>query len=418
MSADVVITGLGIISPIGIGAAAMWDSFVAGRSGVKPLSLFDASSLPIRFGGEVSDFDGKIYVRPRKSLKVMSRDIQLAFAASDQAWTDAGLAPDSFDPERFGVVFGSDLIQPDPEETADAYRGCMDDGEFDFRRWGDAAVREIAPLWMLKHLPNMPACHVGIAFDARGPNNTITLGEVSASAALAEAMHVLRRGRADLMLSGGTGTRVKPTTMVRNAAGESSQRNDAPERASRPFDAERDGEVHGEAAATFVLETSAHAARRGAKVLAKFAGAGSAFGRAAEGGTTSDAVAASIRRALEDAEIAAEDVGLVVAAGRSTQRDDAAEATGIHAALGDVPVTAPSSFYGNVGSASGALGLATAVGALRHGTIPPTLNYETPDAACPVRVVATRGGAPLEKPCVVVVSQSPMGQATALVITS
>jgi len=416
MSVQVVITGLGVVSPIGMGVDAMWDSLMAGRSGVRPISLFDASSLPVRFGGEISDFDGKLYVRPRKSLKIMSRDIQLAFAAADQAWNQSQLTPTAVEPERIGVVFGSDLIQPDPTETLAAYRECLDDGEFDFRLWGDAAQREIAPLWMLKHLPNMPACHIGIAFDARGPNNTITLGEVSASSAMAEAMHVLRRGHADVMLAGGTGTRVKPTCLVRHAAVDSSERNDAPERASRPFDIDRDGEVHGEGAAAVVLETAAGAARRGAPVLANMLGAGSAFGRGSERGTTVDAVTASIRRAIEDAGIGPSDVGFVVASGRSTQRDDAIEAAGIRAALGDVAVTAPSSYYGNVGSAVGALGLTVAVAALQHGIVPPTLNCECRDEACPIRLVTTAGGERLEKPCAVVVSQSPMGQTTALVV--
>ena len=416
MSSEVVITGLGIVSPIGIGQEAMWSSLSAGLSGVRTLTSFDASQLPIRFGGEVVDFDGKLYVKPRKSLKVMSRDIQLAFAAADQAWTESGLTTGAFDPERFGVVFGSDLIQPDPEETIGAYRGCVDDdAEFDFRRWGDAAVREIAPLWMLKHLPNMPACHVGIAFDARGPNNTITLGEVSSTAALAEAIHIVRRGRADVMLGGGTGSRVKPTTMVRNAAGQSSQRNDEPHRAARPFDADRDGEVYGEGAAAFVLENAASAQRRGAVVLAKLIGTGSGFGRAVDGGAATETIAAAVRRALDDAGITAADVGFVVAAGRSTRRDDEAESAAIRTVLGDVPVTAPSSFYGNLGSAAGAVALAVAVAGLRRRVVPPTLNYETPDPRCPIHVVGA-AGEPLARPIALVLSHTPMGQAAAVAV--
>lgn len=418
MSVEVVITGLGVVAPIGIGIEAVWDSLVARRSGVRTLTAFDVSKLPIRFGGEVADFDAKLYVKPRKSLKVMSRDIQLAFAAADQSWTAAGLAAGSFDPDRLGVVFGSDLIHPDPEEMYAAYRQCLDaTREFDGKRWGDAALREIYPLWMLKHLPNMPACHIGISIDARGPNNTITLGEVSSAAAFAEALQTIRRGRADVMLAGGTGSRITPTAMLRSTTRPSSRDNDEPHRASRPFDAHRSGEVNGEGAAAFVLESVESARRRGAKPLAQCLGVGSSFGRAADGGATCDTISAAITRTLADAGISAADVGLVVAAGRSTELGDIAEAMAIRNVLGDVAVTAPSSFYGNLGSAAGAVALAVAVAGLQHRTVPPTLNYETPDPQCPIHVVNSTGE-PLTRPIALVLSHTPMGQAAALAVAA
>lgn len=411
---QVVVTGLGVVSPIGVGLSAFWSSLVEGRSGIRPLQLFDASSLPIRIGGEVLDFDAKNRVRPRKSIKVMSRDIQFAFAAADEACTHAALVG-ATDPERFGVVFGSDLIQPDPIEAIGGYKASMVDGEFDFERWGQGAMPEIYPLWMLKHLPNMPACHIGIAFDARGPNNTITLGEVSSLSAIGEATRVIGRGQADAMITGGTGVRVQPTWMVRNSAAEASRRNDDPAGAARPFDAQRDGDVFGEGSASMILEGRKSAQRRGAAILARVAGFGSAFGRDPAGGTTSQAVRQSIERALNDAELSAADVGFVVAQGRGTKRDDVLEAQGIRAALGDVPVTATKTYYGNVGSGGGALDAVAAIEALLHGVIPPTLNYAHADADCPISVVH---GAPqpVSKPVAMVLSQTPMGQAVALVI--
>ncbi|MCE9607120.1 MAG: beta-ketoacyl-[acyl-carrier-protein] synthase family protein [Planctomycetia bacterium] len=414
-SEQVVVTGLGVVSPIGIGLDLFWSSLMEGRSGIRPLTLFDASLLPIRFGGEVLDFDPKQRVRPRKSLKVMSRDIQLAFAAADEAYTQATIAVGAIDPERFGVVFGSDLIQPDPIEAALGYKKSTVDGEFDFTRWGEVAMQEIYPLWMLKHLPNMPACHIGIAFDARGPNNTITLGEVSSLSAIGEAMRVVARGQADLMFAGGTGVRVQPTSMVRNSAAEASHRNDDPEHAMRPFDAEREGETFGEGAGAAMLESRRSAQRRGANILARVAGFGSAFGREKQGGVTSVAIAQSIERALADAELSAGDVGFVSAQGRGTRRDDAAEAQGIRSVLGDVPVTVPKSYYGNLGSGGGAVDFTAAVAALLAGRIPPTLNYTHPDPECPVAVVH---GAPqaLEKPTALILSQTPMGQAVAIVV--
>jgi 3-oxoacyl-[acyl-carrier-protein] synthase II len=416
---QVVVTGLGIVSPIGVGLAPFWSSLVAGRSGIRSLKLFDASSLPIRFGGEVLDFDAKDRIRPRKSIKVMSRDIQFAFAAADEACTHAALAG-ATDPERFGVVFGSDLIQPDPMEAIGGYRASTVDGEFDFERWGKGAMPEIYPLWMLKHLPNMPACHIGIAFDARGPNNTITLGEVSSVSAIGEATRVIGRGQTDVMISGGTGVRVQPTWMVRNSAAEASRNNDDPAGAARPFDLERDGDVFGEGSAAVILESRKSAQRRGAAILAHVAGFGSAFGRGptahgTAGGTTSLAVQQSIERALHDAGLTAGDVGFVVAQGRGTRRDDVLEAQGIRAALGDVPVTAPKTYYGNVGSGGGALDVVAAIEALRHGEIPATLNYAHPDPDCPIAVVGGKSQ-PVAKPVAMVLSQTPMGQAVALVL--
>lgn len=411
---QVVVTGLGVVSPIGVGLSAFWSSLVEGKSGIRPLQLFDASSLPIRIGGEVLDFDAKNRVRPRKSIKVMSRDIQFAFAAADEACTHAALAG-ATDPERFGVVFGSDLIQPDPIEAIGGYKASMVDGEFDFERWGQGAIPEIYPLWMLKHLPNMPACHIGIAFDARGPNNTITLGEVSSLSAIGEATRVIGRGQADVMITGGTGVRVQPTWMVRNSAAETSRKNDDPAGAARPFDRERDGDVFGEGSASMILESRKSAQRRGAAILARVAGFGSAFGRGPSGGTTSQAVRQSIERALADAGLAPSDVGFVVAQGRGTRRDDAFEAQGIRAALGDVPVTATKTYYGNIGSGGGALDAVAAIEALLHGVIPPTLNYEHADPECPVAVVSGKPQ-PVTKPVAVVLSQTPMGQAVALVI--
>jgi 3-oxoacyl-[acyl-carrier-protein] synthase II len=411
---EVVVTGLGVVSPIGIGVDAVRSALSARRSGVRRIPRYAAREFPVSFGAEVADFDGRDHVRPRKSLKVMSREIQMAFAAADQAYAAAGHAPNTIDPERFGVVFGSDLIQPDPTETAAAFAGCIEDGNFDFERWGTAAMREIQPLWMLKHLPNMPACHIGIAVDARGPNNTITLGDVSSLSALAESKGMIDRGAVDAVIAGGTGSRLMPTTMARNAAGEASVRSDDPPAAPRPFEASRDGEVFGEGAAALLLESAAAARRRQVAPLARLAGLGASFGRD-ESAVSDAAIGRAVERALAQAGLTAADVGLVIAQGRSTQAADVAEARAIRAIFGDAPVTAPSSYYGSLGSGSGAMAGVLAVLALVDRRIPATLNYEKPDPNCPLHIVTS--AAPLEKPAVVVISHSTTGQAAAAVFT-
>ncbi|MHB1035478.1 MAG: beta-ketoacyl-[acyl-carrier-protein] synthase family protein [Pirellulales bacterium] len=413
---DVVITGLGIVSPIGIGPEAFWASLREGRSGVGPLRALGAGGLRVRFGAEVADFDPKEYVKPRKSLKVMSRDIQLGYAAADMAARHAGLDAGAVAPERYGVSFGADLMPCDPEEIAGAYRRCIVDGEFEFSRWGEQALAEIYPLWMLKYLPNMPACHIAIAQDARGPNNSITLGEVSSLLAVAEAYRVIERQDADVIIAGGTSSRVTPTALVRNSGAELSAREDDPARASRPFDAQRDGMVNGEGAAAFILESRRHAEARGAKILARILGFANAFEPRGEGRT---AQGAAIRRAvtgaLRDAGLTAADIGHVNAHGISTIEEDRLEARAIRETLGDVPVTAPKSFFGNLGAGSGVVEMAASVLGLVAGEIPVTLNYEYPDPTCPVNVVHGEPGRSTS-PTALVLNHALMGQAVAVVL--
>ena len=174
ISRDVVITGVGVVSPIGIGTDPFWHALLAGESGIRPIDLFDSSGLTVQFGGQIAGFDPKLYVRPRKSLKVMSREIQLGFAAADLAMADAGIVNDRLEPERFGVVFGNDMIYADLEDLETAYRRARTgDGQFCYEQWSEAIHEELHPLWLLKHLPNMTASHIAIAQDARGPTTRL-----------------------------------------------------------------------------------------------------------------------------------------------------------------------------------------------------------------------------------------------------
>jgi 3-oxoacyl-[acyl-carrier-protein] synthase II len=413
---DIVITGLGVVSPIGIGWEPFWDSLAAGRSGIRPVDLFDASSLRVRFGGQIPDFDAKQYVRPRKSLKVMSREIQLGFAAAELAIADAGLAAGSLEPDRFGVVYGSDMIYADLEDLAETYRRSAHDGRFDFRLWSEAIHEELHPLWLLKHLPNMAASHIAIAHDARGPNNSIVLGDVSSLLAIAEAADVIRRGWADVMLAGGTGCRLHPTALVARGDALLSHRADDFRAACRPFDRDRDGLVNGEGAGAIVLEAREHAERRGAGVRCQLvATTARCESRARRDGLTGASLRQAIRGVCAAAGWSPADVGHVNAHGVSTVEMDRAEARGIVAELGDVPVTAPKSSFGHLGAGGGVVELAASLLGLERGLVPPTLNYETPDPECPVRVVH---GEPLagRPPTAVKVNLCSTGQAVAIAI--
>ncbi len=415
---DIVVTGLGVVSPVGLGIEAFWTSLCEGRSGIKKLSFYDDPTLPLPFGGEILDFDPKAAVRPRKSLKVMSRDIQLAFAAADQACEQAGHQRQAFDPDRFGALFGADIIPCELDELAHPYRDCIEDGRFVYDRWGKAAMADLFPLWMLKYLPNMPACHVCIAQDARGPNNTLTLGEVSSLSAAVEAYRVIDRGQADVMVCGGVGSRIHPTLLFRYATMELSRRGDDPAKASRPFDVRRDGMVNGEGAAAMVAESREHAESRGAEIFARISGCAMGYEPAfGEKPLTGSAIRNVLRGALKDAGLRADEIGCVVAHGVSTIIDDRREAKAIHDVLGDAPVTAPKSSFGHWGAASGAGEAIVAAQIIREKVIPRTLNYEEPDPECPVNVVA-KSNQPLKKPNVVVLSHSQNGQAVATIFSA
>jgi len=415
---EVVITGLGVISPIGVGPDAVWSSIVHERSGVRMLPDLEAAGWLAPFGGNVVDFDPKELIQPRKSIKVMCREIQFASAAAEMAWQDAGLAEATIDPERFGVIGAAGVLYCDLEELRIPFTEWLKQEDFDIHRWSRKAMGELYPLWMLKYLPNMPACHVGIRYDARGPNNTISLGDVSSVLAVAEGAEVIRRGQADIMIVGGTGSKLNVTDFVWHGGMRLANNGELrPSQVSRPFDADRTGMVYGEGAAQIVLESREHAEARGARPIARVAGTASRYEAAAENLQPSGvAIGRAIRAALQAAQIAPEDVGYVNAHGTSTREDDAAEAMAIRDVLGDVPVTAPKSFFGNLGPGSGMVELAVSLIGMQHEQAPLTLNYETPDPECPVNVITQ-----LERAAGVTfvkLSHNSTGQAAAVVIAA
>ena len=414
-SREAVITGVGVVSPIGIGREAFWHSLLERRSGVKSLPAFVDSGLAVQFGAEITDFDPKEYVTPRKSLKVMSRNIQLGFTAAELARQDAAFQPGSADPERFGVILGSDPIYLEPEELIEAYRSCVVDGQFRFDQWGPRALGEMYPLWMLKYLPNMPACHIAIAQDARGPNNTITLSEVSSLLAIAEAMRVIERGHADILIAGGTGSRIHPLSWVFRTGEYISGRMSDPQAASRPFDADRDGMVCGEGAAALVMESREHAEARGARILARVVSYASTFEAPSNRPATGRAIMSGIRQAMASAQLTPDKLSHVNAHGVSTVQDDAVEAGAIREALGGVPVTAPKSFFGNLGAGTGAVEAVASILALASGEVPATLNYERPDPNCPIEVIHGSSYHSDQK-AALLLNQASTGQSVALVI--
>ena len=420
MAESVVITGMGVVSPIGVGVDEVWASVEAGRSGVRAMDELAAAGWVAPFGGVVTGFEAKKFVKPRKSLKVMADEIQWAFAAGEQAWEAAGFADDAvesgaIDPERMGVVCGAGLMYCDMAELESPYQACLDGGEFVFDRWGSAGLRELFPLWMLKYLPNMSACHIGIRRDARGPTNTVAHADASSLLALGEAADVIRRGQADVMITGGSSRRLHMTDPMWHAGAEFWKTGDDPATACRPFDASRVGPVCGEGAAMLVLESRTHAERRGAKPIAEVLSVASrSESNLAGGGFSGDSIAAALSAAVQQAGVAADEIGSVNAHGLGTREEDALEARAIEKTLGDTPVTAPKSYVGNLGAAGGALELLISLLATQRGVIPPTINHQQTDAACPV-TVATEA-TPTDKPCFAAVNYNTTGQSVAAVL--
>ncbi len=390
----VVITGVGVVSPAGIGNDKFWSNLIQGRSGIGYLRSLPSGNLPSKLAAEITDFNPLEFLHCRKFLKVMSRDIQLGVAATALAMRDANLNRGDFDPDRLGVDFGAGRISTTPEDLAEAARySAGKDQSFEYTRWGEDSMGEIAPLWLLKRLPNMTACHVAIEHDARGPNNTITNRDSSPLLAMAEAVRVIERNAADCMIVGASSSNIHPVDIAKlNLFENLSHREDDPQRACRPFDKGRDGTIVGEGAAAFLVERYSHALRRGASIYAEVLGVGSGCdGRGYTNGAGGVGLVRAMQAAFRRAEIEPNELGHINAHGKSTQRDDLVEARAYHTAMGvaaeSIPVTALKSYFGHFDAGSGAVELAGSLLALRHGQVPATLNYEIPDPRCRLKVI-------------------------------
>jgi len=424
----VVITGLGLISPLGNSADSLWNALVERRSGVGPIQSFSTTYLPTSFAAEARDFtgsidnfgplDGEKKKAIRKGLKVMCRECQMGVAASQLALADARLGG-NVDPERIGVLFGSDYMMTMPEDFTAGVRRCIGpDGKFDFRRWAAEGMPQLTPLWLLKYLPNMPASHVAIYNDMRGPNNSLTLREASSNLALGEAFRTIQRGHADYMVAGATGTRVHPMKMVHVVSQEEVAGNGTdPTRASRPFDLARSGMVLGEGAGALVLELLDVAQRRGARIYGEFLGSGSSSVADRQSIAHRDqALINAIRSALADAGLQPADIGHINAHGLSTRTSDIDEARALRTVFGQriPPVVAPKSCFGNLGAGSGVVELIASLVALERGHLFPVKNFETPDPECALPVV--RDVETPASPNVLSINVTPQGQAAAVIV--
>jgi len=371
----VVITGLGILCPVGIGHQSVWENLLAGRSGVARITHFDPSPFPVHIGGEVKGFDPASLGSPRE-VRRMDRCTQLALAASLQAVADADLDLTALDPESVGITIGS---------AAGGFQSLLEQHQVFLER----GPRRVSPFFIQHMLVDSPAGQVAISLGLRGPNMAVVSACATGTQAIGEGAEAIRRGDAAVMLAGGTEAPIHPVILAGFSVMHALARdNEQPERASSPFTKRRDGFVLSEGAAVVVLESLEHARARGARVYAEVGGYGAtndAYDMAAvpEDGAMA---AQTMRRALRKSGLAPEDIDYINAHGTGTPLNDKAETLAIKSVFGDrayrMAVSSTKSMTGHMMGASGAVEAVVCALALRDGIVPPTINLDDPDPEC------------------------------------
>jgi 3-oxoacyl-[acyl-carrier-protein] synthase II len=376
----VVVTGVGLLTPVGNNLAASWESLLAGKSGGGPITLFDATQdFDVRFAAEVKGFEPERYLE-RKEARRMDRFAQFAIATADEAMQQAGLAEgragNGADFDRVGVVIGSGI-------------GGIATFEEQARTMVERGPKRISPFFVPMFIPDIAAGQVSMRYGARGANFCTVSACASSAHAVGEAYHILERGDADVMIAGGTEASVTPLAVAGFANMKAlSTRNDAPETASRPFDATRDGFVLGEGSGMLVLETLEHALRRGVPILGELIGYGQSADAYHLTAPAPEGAGAQLamRAALADADIGLDEVDYINAHGTSTPMNDLNETLAVKAVFGeraaDLVVGSTKSMTGHLLGAAGAVEAVICTLVCRDGRIPPTINFSTPDPAC------------------------------------
>jgi len=371
----VVVTGLGIVSPVGNSVPEAWENILAGRSGIRPIDRFDVSSFSSRIGGIVEGFDPLQYLSS-KDLKKMDPFIHYGMAAGIQAVEDAGIGDGQVDGERVGVSIGSGI-------------GGITTIERSYEAFLKGGPRKISPFFVPSSIINMVSGNLSIRYGFKGPNLAIVTACTTGTHNIGDAARIISHGDADVMVAGGTEMATSPTALGGFAAARAlSTRNDEPERASRPFDRDRDGFVLGEGAGILVLEEYEHARARGARIYCELAGygmSGDAY-HMTQPPEDGDGARRCMLAALADAGLAPEDVDYVNAHGTSTPAGDVAETRGLKATFGDgayrIAVSSTKSMTGHLLGAAGGVEAIFTVLAVRDQVAPPTINLENPDPEC------------------------------------
>ena len=371
----VVVTGMGVITPIGTTVTEFWNAAVEGKSGIDVLTQFDHSQYPVHLAGEVTRFDPQDHME-RRDARRMGRFSQFAVAGARQALEQAELDLDKIDRTRVGVHLGNGI-------------GGLVDTQVAVRTIDSRGGMRIDPFFFPKTLPNMAAAHVSLIFGAKGYSNTVITACAAGTQAIGDAMDLVRAGRADVVITGGTEASLGEVGLCGFAVIRAlSKETDGPNKASRPFDRKRDGFIAAEGAGILVLENLEHAQRRGAPILAEVAGYGATNDANHVVAPCSDGDGASraMRLAMDDAGVEPGEIDYISAHGTSTPLNDASETAAIKRSLGEdayrVPISSMKSMIGHSFGGAGAVESVATIQTIRNGTIHPTINYEFPDPAC------------------------------------
>ncbi|MGE3317128.1 MAG: beta-ketoacyl-ACP synthase II [Planctomycetaceae bacterium] len=389
MRRRVVVTGMGCITPIGNDVETMWKSLTEGKSGVGNITHFDASNFPTRFAAEVQNFDLSKYIPEPERFEFAGRNIRFAIAAAQQAVQDSGVLDSSLNPAEFGVYLGAGEGQQDFVLFMNLVARAQRDGELDLEKFARTGVELMNARAELEQEPNMPSGHLASLFNAQGPNLNCLTACAASSQAIGEATEIIRRGDAEVMLSGGAHSMIHPFGVTGfNLLTALSTHNENPQKASRPFDKDRDGFVLGEGAGMVILEELSRAKARGAKIYGEIVG----YGSSADAYRITDihpqgrGATSCMKMALRDAEVNSDGVDYVNAHGTSTEVNDRVETMAIRQALEEhcrkTPVSSIKSMMGHLIAAAGSVEAITCLLTIQNGVIPPTINYETPDPEC------------------------------------
>ena len=386
----VVITGIGCVTPLGLGVEELWGNLKQSKSGVRLTTIFDASKFPTKISAEVRNWDLSHEGQEVAAWKHCGRHTRFAVGAAIQAMKSAGLSAGlPADPTRLGVYLGSGEGQQDFDAFTRMMTASIQGETLDVANFTRIGLETLHPIAELEQEPNMPAGHLASLFDAQGPNLNCLTACAASSQAIGEAAELVRRGDADVMLSGGTHSMIHPFGVTGfNLLTALSTRNAEPARASRPFDRERDGFVLGEGAAMVVLEELEHARGRGARIFGELLGYGSTADayRITDTHPEGRGASACIRMAMADAGLGLGDIDYINAHGTSTDVNDRVETLAIKQVFGPqaykIPVSSTKSMMGHLIAAAGATELIVCLLAIRDGVFPPTINYENPDPDC------------------------------------
>jgi 3-oxoacyl-[acyl-carrier-protein] synthase II len=389
MRRRVVVTGIGWVTPLGAEIEATWQRLLRGESGVGYTTLFDASNFPTKISAEVRDWDLSDVGENPEDWKYQGRHTHFAIGAAKKAMADSGVLDRPLDPTRFGVYTGSGEGRQDFERFTQMMEAALEGGGLDLARFTRTGLETLDPRIELEQEPNMPAGHLASLFDAQGPNVNCLTACAASSQAVGEAVEIIRRGEADVMLAGGTHTMIHPFGVTGfNLLTALSTSNDEPTKASRPFDRNRDGFVLGEGSAMVILEDLPRALARGARIYGEIVG----FGSTADAFRITDThpegrgAISCMQMALADAGLGLETIDYINAHGTSTTVNDRVESLAVKQVFGprayQIPMSSTKSMMGHLIAAAGASELIICLLAIRDNILPPTINYDTPDPEC------------------------------------